>query len=184
MTIEDSYQPLIWASVRIGMSYCYIITAGMDRTVPIFCSLKNTEKKLPQLGKAALWFYALFTQYILLPRYPSMSQTDTPNTSNRRNAPCYPRAHIKRSTGTVTNRPSCSIISPPTAATRFTNSLSLCRNTITSPVSIEPIILIPRSTLPVFRVGSIEEVGTYPMKNIHLNRANRKSYGKRDRQPG
>ena len=25
--------------------------------------------------------------------------------------------------------------------------------------------------LPVFRVGSIEEVGTYPMKNIHLNRA-------------
>ena len=29
-------------------------------------------------------------------------------------------------------------------------------------VSIEPIILIPRSTLPVFRVGSIEEVGTYP----------------------
>lgn len=56
------------------------------------------------------------------------------------------------------------------AATRFTNSLSLCRNTIISPVSIEPIILIPRSTLPVFRVGSIEEVGTYPMKSTHRNR--------------
>ena len=56
------------------------------------------------------------------------------------------------------------------AATRFTNSLSLCRNTIISPVSIEPIILIPRITLPVFRVGSIEEVGTYPMKSTHRNR--------------
>ena len=65
---SDRYVMLLYNNSRNGLNSAYFLLTK-----------KNTEKKLPQLGKAALWFYALFTQHILLPQYPSMSQTDTPN---------------------------------------------------------------------------------------------------------
>ena len=76
----------------------------------------------------------------------------------------------KQEFGTTYIFSSDSNISPPTAAIRLTIVLPSCLNTMISPTDKSPNIRLPKTMLFSLSVGSIDAVGTYPIKNTVWNK--------------